>query len=395
MVPKVYMSTHRYPRSHTGNGHAVVRRPMPSWATQSVQTGDIQQQIMKKAEEYWWKSGYIEGLKTKLGDAARKSAFPAEKLDRISSSDAQLNTTRNNGGQVRKADDSGGQTENRRIHEGLGNRVSTNTDQKGMPLDPNNGQVGTSTKQINTRKEQAGINRYADGILERRKAAENKNPTEISQYRNTEHRRTSEIGRVRQTSITDGQSRPNNRQVEISNGQKETSIETNPVQKISKSIYMGQTGIRNGEMSTNRFQPRRTQAQIDKNIEQSRPFEARNNVGQSARTDFREWKAFMGSITEQTRTTKDQSGTTVGRQSKTTDGQSRTTDVQPGTTDGRSGTTDGQLRTSNGQSQSSTDTSYEDSNVQQENAEISKSSPGKQNFVCMRDTRIHDQLNFI
>ena len=351
-------------------------------STQSaVQTGDIQRQMMQKAQEYWWKSGYIEGLKRNLGDSARESSLATDSLFQGSSaSNEHLLKSMNNRGS------GGGRTEvshdlnNGHVTNGMSeNNIITNTRYLRLkPQDTNRGQIRTSASQMDANIGQVGRSRYINshsdttrvqtGSLVSGEENKNKGRTGVPQDTNTRQGQTSgerNTGQTSITSITGGQQGTNikrlgttDRQSGILNRQLKTSVNTNRGQlRTSQDRNIGQLGTRGPQSSTNRAQSGTTVPQVGTNTGQWRssgssttgqPGMIDGQMRKDARqtpmldtTNQRQWSTFMSSITGQTRTTEGQSG------------------GQPGNfAEVRSGT------------------SSENGAVEKENAEISKSPPG-------------------
>ena len=462
MVPKVYMSTQRYPRGRPGSmgqlgtyvvtdGHIgahvyrkgqvgifklpqektissrntitspvsqssddMFRRgqaqsPREQLDTRSLQTGDSQEQIMKNAQDYWWKSGYIEGLKRKLDNVPRISGFPSNTgLKGISSvKQGHLYTSKDNMGQARKAEVS----DNHGIIGTIEGEMNTKTRDMGGSQDTNREQIRTYGNQMNTNIQETAGTRNPDSRPSTSRVqigtlgseGENKGHTGISQVTNAGQWRSTGGSNIRQARISVqvgniGQSGTADGRSGISERQPKTSVDRNTGKWRSlEDRRLGQTRIRDGQSGTNRVQPGTTEIRMGTNAGQSRTSKGLTttktretdgqmgtNTGESGalgRANIRQWRTFMDSTIGQTRTTEGQSGTTNGQlrnpegQSGTSSGQSGTTDRQSGTSGGQSGTSGGQSGTTDGQS-GTTETSSENV-VQQENAEISKNTPGE------------------
>ncbi len=393
----------------------VITSPLGQLGTQSLQIEDLQRQMMKNSQEYWWKSGYIEGLRRKLSDDARKPAFSVDSVFQgiSSSNDGHLLTSKDNRGPASKAGDLKVSQGTNGISEG---KVRTNPRHLGIPQDTNRGQVRASGSQMNTNIEQTGISRNINGrsgttrvqigTLRSEKGAK-KGDTGISRSTNIGQRRISQERNSGQTRITDsqvgrniGRSGTTHRQSGISNGQIKTPVDRNTGQlRTSQGRNRVQTRMRRPQLGTNDISTKTTHSHMGTNLGQWRTSKDSNtgqwrtskdstrgqsrisdsqmakNTGQSGtfeKTNGRQWRAFMDSITGHTRTTEGQSETTNG-QSSTTDGQSGSSGGQPGTSNQQSGNTESQS--------ASAETSSGNGAVEQENAEISKTRPGKQSFV--------------
>lgn len=377
MIPKAYMSTRRYPREREASvgqlethkdtqerlgargyrrgklstlkspeedtknsknkkgssikqsSQDIIKRGhvMPPWeqlGARNLETGNPRGLIMKDAEEYWWKSGYLEGLKNKLGEDTEKSAFSSEVGTKRAPdvNDLHLFTGKDNRATVGKADVSGYRANNRMpesktIPEASHIRVSQDTSRgqaRTVGINQANSQLGKSSVELGRIR--------STGVAD-------KDHTRISQSTNTEQLRTSE-DRTRKVYSPEG-----------------TGIEPLRTAKAaplykSRSQWRASVGT-TGQATT----------KDDQHISK-----AMGNVGKLDETNMNEWRTLLGTITGETRSTDGQSGSSGG---------------QSGTQEGQSGTSEGQSGTTNDQSGSS-----ENGAVQQENAEISKSSPGKE-----------------
>ena len=343
MMPKAYMSTRRYPRegeaslgqleTHRdtkerigGHGHRrgklstlnwseeetkksknkkgssikqnsqdILKRghiisPWEQLGTHNLVAGNPQRLIMKNAEEYWWKSGYLEGLKKKLGEDTEKSAFSSDIGIKQTPgvNDLHLFAGKDTGGTVRKAEvlgDQAGYQGNNRMPESKTSPKASNT---GVGQDRSRGQTRTvGNYQVN---DQIGKTR-TELDSPRNEENANKDHTGISQGTNTGQLRTSEDRNIGHTMKVYGPM----------GTEREPLRTTKAASQWRASV--GTIGIGNG--------------------------------GKLSETNMNEWRALLGTIT----------------------GETRSTDAQSGNSGGQTG---------------------ESGAVQEENAEISKFSPGKE-----------------
>lgn len=296
-------------------GH--IMSPWEQLAVHNAQTGTPQGQIIKDAEEYWWKSGYLEGLKKKLEDATRKSDFSSDMgLKEIPAvSNEHLLTRKAAGGDVGETDVLGDRTRYQ------GNNGISEAGHTGVGQDTSGGQ--TRTFGINQMNGQLGKTRVQPGTF-RSEGDADKGHTGTSPATNTGQMRTSADRNIEQIRNVYDAVRKDIRPVKTSN----------TAQIVNNRGQWKQSVGARGQTTTNDDQ------KAGDNL---------GNAGAIRDTNIDQWRALLGSMTGETRSTEGQSGGS-GEQSGTPEGQS-----------GRS-----------------SDKSPENDAVQQENAEISKSSPGKE-----------------
>ena len=296
-------------------GH--IMSPWEHLAVHNAQTGTPQGQIIKDAEEYWWKSGYLEGLKKKLEDATQKSDFSSDMgLKEIPAvSNEHFLTRKATGSNVGKTDVLSDRTRyrgNNGISEagytGVGQETSSGQTRT-VGINQMNGQLGKTRVQLGTFRSEGGTDKGHPGMSPATNMGQMRTSADrnIEQIRNIYDAVRKNIGPVK-TSNT-GQIVNNRRQWKPSVGTRGQTT-TNDDQKAGDNLGNAET-IK------------------DTNIDQ--------------------WRALLGSMTGETRSTE---------------GQSEGSGEQSGTPEGQSGR--------------SSDKYPENDAVQQENAEISKSSPGKE-----------------
>ncbi|XP_028397207.1 uncharacterized protein LOC114521016 [Dendronephthya gigantea] len=328
-----------------------------------VQTRDLKEQIMRNAEEYWWKSGFIEGLNRKLGETVRKAPFSQAKSPKaIQVANYQhLDLNGDDKGRVRGGKMSSTVTRGPAVNQG-NNSVSLNqTMYEGKPRGIQEAQIRRSESKTDSNIKETQMNVYAGSRVDmNRERAEKvergrKQYTRVTQDNNIRHPGTFE-----------------NKEVE----QERTLHKQNMGQaKVTNSpIWAGGNGIgtlRGGVGQTGKIQ------------ESSIWHPVTSEVAISGGTNSEPLRSFKGSILEQTKTRNSQPGPVdithginTGQPMDSIPGKTRTMDGVTGTSEEQTGETvgqSGQSGTTKGQGGSLE--TFQNEAAQEENTEISNSSP--------------------
>lgn len=399
-IPRVDMSTQRFLRDHAGSlGHGkkklethkllkekhissrnMISSPMSQtdhktgtektispWSQiefNGAQTEDLQGQIMRNAEEYWWKSGYIEGLKRNLGETANKTAFSRDKLPEGTpiANDQHRDENRDTRVQVRRGKMSR-YTMGPLLNRGNDSASLSQTLYVGEPRVIQEAQTRSPESETNENIKETRINVHTDSRMGVNKGRIDK----------------VERGKMRNTRVFLSNSRKHQGTLQDKNTGRGRTLDRG---------NMGQAKVTNGQAwageigaGTSVEEVRNTKEAGE--VEESSIEQPETSKGAiSEGTNSEPWMSFRSASLEKTRPRNGQAsavhityGTNAGRLKGSITGQTRTTEGAPSTSEGQSYKVDRQSGTSNGQGGSLE--TLENEAVQTENAEISNSSPGR------------------